>query len=331
MSEGRRDIFRPFGRRQRVQRRRDIARLIDGQPEFSLNGLLARRQKVLGGGKRLIGSFQRPVILRDFFNQPVETIEDRLLRFRHVLQAGLAFQIGNRLPGFPGGTRLPAELFDHLAHRCGGRADRPLVTVDARRQVRYRVIQRFRLFPRAGQPLEKRRPRRDRADGDQADRVQHPHKRRSQRPHRAARPQRPNDLGDLRALLQRQLQRALPRRQHHADIVELCRQVSGVVIECLDYGAFIARYDSPGTLFYLDPPYWGCEDDYGKAMFARGDFERLAAQMAGIRGRFLMSINDVPQVRELFGGFEIEAVEVSYTVGRKAGSRGKRGELLVSG
>ncbi len=106
-------------------------------------------------------------------------------------------------------------------------------------------------------------------------------------------------------------------------------RLSGVVIECLDYGAFIARYDSPGTLFYLDPPYWGCEDDYGKAMFARGDFERLATQPAGIRGRFLMSINDLPEVRELFGGFEIEAVEVSYTVGRKAGSRGKRGELLV--
>jgi len=34
--------------------------------------------------------------------------------------------------------------------------------------------------------------------------------------------------------------------------------LAGAVIECLDYGAFIRRYDGPGTLFYLDPPYWGC-------------------------------------------------------------------------
>jgi DNA adenine methylase len=107
-------------------------------------------------------------------------------------------------------------------------------------------------------------------------------------------------------------------------------RLAGVVIECLGYSEFIARYDRPGTLFYLDPPYWGCEDDYGKAMFAPEDFDRLAAQLKGIKGRFLMSINDVPEIRGLFGGFDIEEVQTSYTVGMKAGSRGRRGELLVS-
>ena len=107
-------------------------------------------------------------------------------------------------------------------------------------------------------------------------------------------------------------------------------RLAGVVIECLGYAEFIRRYDSPGTLFYLDPPYWGSEDSYGKAMFAPGDFEQLAGQLAGIQGTFLMSINDVPEIRERFGGFDIEEVAVSYTVGKQAGSRGKRGELLVS-
>lgn len=107
-------------------------------------------------------------------------------------------------------------------------------------------------------------------------------------------------------------------------------RLAGVVIECLGYSEFIRRYDSPGTLFYLDPPYWGCEDDYGKAMFAPGDFDRLAEQLAGIEGKFLMSINDVPEIRARFSGFDIEEVVTSYTIGKQARSRQPRHELLVS-
>ena len=107
-------------------------------------------------------------------------------------------------------------------------------------------------------------------------------------------------------------------------------RLSGVVIECLDYAEFIRRYDRPGTLFYLDPPYWGCEDDYGKAMFSATDFECLAEQMARLKGRFLMSINDVPEIRECFAQFHIRGVETTYTIGKQAKSRGERCELFVS-
>lgn len=114
------------------------------------------------------------------------------------------------------------------------------------------------------------------------------------------------------------------------ELEELHSRLAGVVIECLPYGDFITRYDGPGTLFYLDPPYWGSETDYGKGMFSRDDFARLADQLAAIEGRFLMSINDRPEVRELFRRFEITEVETTYTISGKAGSRGKVGELLVS-
>ncbi|WP_420496793.1 DNA adenine methylase [Szabonella alba] len=110
---------------------------------------------------------------------------------------------------------------------------------------------------------------------------------------------------------------------------DLHSRLSGVIVECLDFGAFITRYDSPGTLFYLDPPYWGSESDYGKALFTRPDFQRLADQLAGIKGRFLLSINDVPEIREIFAWAQIEEVKTSYTIGNKSGSRGERAELLV--
>jgi DNA adenine methylase len=111
---------------------------------------------------------------------------------------------------------------------------------------------------------------------------------------------------------------------------DLHSRLSGVVIECLDYAEFITRYDSPDTLFYLDPPYWGCEKDYGKNMFGRDEFARMAGLLRGIKGRFIMSINDVPDIREVFTGFDIEEVSTSYTIGKSNDSRGKRAELLVS-
>lgn len=110
---------------------------------------------------------------------------------------------------------------------------------------------------------------------------------------------------------------------------DLHSRMAGVIIECLDYAEFIRRYDGPGTLFYLDPPYWGCENDYGKALFERGDFERLADQLAGLKGRFLMSINDVPEIRELFAHFAITPVQTTYTIAAQNDARGARAELLI--
>ncbi len=111
---------------------------------------------------------------------------------------------------------------------------------------------------------------------------------------------------------------------------DLHTRLAGVTIECLDYSAFVARYDGPETLFYFDPPYWGCEDDYGKEMFSREDFALMAAQLRAIEGKFLLSINDLPQVRDVFAAFHMQEVGVSYTIASKADARGKRGELLIS-
>lgn len=111
---------------------------------------------------------------------------------------------------------------------------------------------------------------------------------------------------------------------------DLHTRMAGVVIECLDYAEFITRYDGSNTLFYLDPPYWGCESDYGKELFAQSEFALMADQLATIQGRFVMSINDVPRVRETFAAFQFMEVETTYTIGKTTASRAKRGELLIS-
>lgn len=102
-------------------------------------------------------------------------------------------------------------------------------------------------------------------------------------------------------------------------------RLAGVVIERLHFADLISQYDTPQTLFYLDPPYWHSEKDYGKA-FGREDFAKLAEQLAGIRGTFVLSINDLPEVRGCFAAFELTPIETSYTI---SGQSQKAGELLI--
>ena len=107
------------------------------------------------------------------------------------------------------------------------------------------------------------------------------------------------------------------------------RRLQGVHIECLDWAVFLERYDREFVLFYIDPPYWGHETDYGRGLFERGDFARMATMLDKLKGRFILSLNDTPETREMFKGFRIEAVTTRYSANAKATRRA--GELLISG
>lgn len=106
-------------------------------------------------------------------------------------------------------------------------------------------------------------------------------------------------------------------------------RLQSVVIENLDWLECITRYDRPGTLFYLDPPYWGGEGDYGAGIFLRGDFQRMADKLRSISGRFIFSINDRPEIRAMFDWADIEAVDTKYSVGGVDRNEPVR-ELLIS-
>ena len=112
------------------------------------------------------------------------------------------------------------------------------------------------------------------------------------------------------------------------DLSEAHLRLARVFIENRPYEQVIERFDKPGTFFYVDPPYWGNEDDYGKGLFARDDFERLAGILGRCKGKFLLSLNDKPEVRAVFKGFHIEAVKTRYSIAAKANQL--VGEVLIS-
>jgi DNA adenine methylase len=116
--------------------------------------------------------------------------------------------------------------------------------------------------------------------------------------------------------------RSFGRSTHKAPRINLLRmeeelsaihlRMSQVTIENLPWQEYVKRYDSPTTFFYVDPPYYGFESIYGKGMFSRDDFGLMAEQLGAIKGKFLMSINDVAAIRELFGSFRIREVQTTY-------------------
>jgi len=115
------------------------------------------------------------------------------------------------------------------------------------------------------------------------------------------------------------------------DLEALHSRLSGVTVMNLDYAAFIDRLDKPGTLFYLDPPYYGNEGDYGPGLFSRARFEEMAAQLGRLKGRFLLSLNDHPEVRQIFAGFHLTEVQTTYSVGsKKTLEEASRGELIIA-
>lgn len=115
------------------------------------------------------------------------------------------------------------------------------------------------------------------------------------------------------------------------ELEALHSRLARVTVMNLDFAAFIDRLDRPGTLFYLDPPYWGSECDYGRDAFSRARFADLAGQLRGLKGAFILSLNDLPEVRETFEGFPMEAVETTYSVARKKAAKAMpRRELIIT-
>lgn len=102
----------------------------------------------------------------------------------------------------------------------------------------------------------------------------------------------------------------LLRLEEHLSEAHL--RLSNVVIEHLPWDDCIDRYDRPGTVFFLDPPYWQTEG-YG-VPFPIEEYAKLAATMAALKGKAVLTINDHPDMRKTFAAFEFDRAQINYTI-----------------
>lgn len=110
------------------------------------------------------------------------------------------------------------------------------------------------------------------------------------------------------------------------ELSEVHLRLASVKIENLPWEEFIPRYDREQTFFYLDPPYW--KAPYYQHNLKLEDYYLMAEALVKIKGKFILSINDLPEMREAFKVFNIEPIVLKYSVSAKNSTIGK--ELLIS-
>lgn len=105
-----------------------------------------------------------------------------------------------------------------------------------------------------------------------------------------------------------------------------------VVIENKDCVKLIRQYDRPESFFYCDPPYYNA-DQYYEAVSTDGfDHTGLADALLGIKGKFLLSYNDCPEIRALYDrpGIVIEGISRLSNIAQRYENGKQYPELLIS-
>lgn len=110
------------------------------------------------------------------------------------------------------------------------------------------------------------------------------------------------------------------------DLSQAHLRLSRTFIENIPWQECVRRYDREHTLFYCDPPYFGTEG-YG-VDFPLDYYIQMADMARTIKGKMIISVNDIPEMREIFDGLSIQTVEITYTVGGNH-NRAKRQELII--
>ena len=109
-------------------------------------------------------------------------------------------------------------------------------------------------------------------------------------------------------------------------IFRWAKRLSETCLECAPWQEVVEKYDSPGTLFYFDPPYLGTQG-YHNAPFGERDWRELRARLDQVKGKFVLSAEGTATMKLLWRGFRERLTSVTSSLGTD-NSRVQK-ELLV--
>lgn len=109
---------------------------------------------------------------------------------------------------------------------------------------------------------------------------------------------------------------------------EIRERLKNTYVENLSFEKIIDKYDREHSFFFCDPPYFETSGYDNK--FGEDEHIILLDKLKNLKGKFLLTINDHPKVREWYKDFNIKEVEVNYSVSKDEKGRGKYKELIIT-
>lgn len=109
---------------------------------------------------------------------------------------------------------------------------------------------------------------------------------------------------------------------------EMSARIKEVVIEHQSFEVLIPHYDRVDSFFYADPPYLNSEYLYD-ADFGWEQHVLLRNILYGIKGKFLLSQVDCPQIRELYKECDILDFKRVHTMASRSNPGSQFAELLI--
>lgn len=116
-------------------------------------------------------------------------------------------------------------------------------------------------------------------------------------------------------------------RIFNEDLRVLRDRLKNTYVENLDFRVLINKYDRKETFFFCDPPYLGTAG-YDNP-FTYEDHLELNNILKNIKGKFLLTINDCEEIREIYKGFNIIETSVLYTVSNSQKGNREFNELII--
>lgn len=112
--------------------------------------------------------------------------------------------------------------------------------------------------------------------------------------------------------------------QFHRYLPEYQARLAKTRLYCEDWQAVVKRYDASDTFFYFDPPYHGTSRGY---THGEDQLTRLAEVLPTLKGKWLLTYDDHPDVKKAFARFDQLPVKALYTL--QAGDNNKFGKQLM--
>lgn len=115
------------------------------------------------------------------------------------------------------------------------------------------------------------------------------------------------------------------------EVEAIARRLQHVYIDHLDFRRCLRNWDREDTFFFLDPPYYD-STPYRRGLrpFTLKDHIDLAAATRTLRGKWLLTYNDHPKIRELYTGYPTIPVTTDlHTQKVQDGERRRRFSQLI--